>query len=169
MIRQVLTEIATKGSIYDQIIDTIIQPRFDLKNELISELAISFLENEKKVNQAIEQKYFVYYFIRAVKSNVHSSTSPFHKNVRIQDKLFIDNYEFEDTTDIEDKLEDEEKYKRIYRAYVKIPKTYFADYLWVEYFMKNKTFRQIGKENDISYCLVFHEVTKLKDKVKKLV
>ena len=54
MVEQILKEIAQKGSIYDEIINNIIQPRFDLKPELISELAISFLENRTKVQQAID-------------------------------------------------------------------------------------------------------------------
>jgi hypothetical protein len=51
MIDKILEEIATKGSIYDEIINNIIQPNYHLKPELISELAISFLENRKKLNE----------------------------------------------------------------------------------------------------------------------
>lgn len=169
MIKHLLVEISTKGSIYDEIINNIIQPNFHLKSELISELAISFLENEDKVNQVIDNGYFPYYFIRACKNQVHSNTSPFHKNTRIQEKQFIENYDFEDYSDIEIKKEKEEKYIKIDKAYTKIPKTYFQEFLFQEYFTKNKTFREIGKENDISHCLVFHEVTKVKNQLKKLI
>ena len=164
-IRQVLEQIATKGSIYDEVMDNLLSPNTHLKPELISELAISFLENEKKVNEVIAANYFLYYFIRAVSNNIKSNTSPFHKNVRIKDKMFIDNIDLEDLTDIELKLEKEEKYKLIDRNYVKIKKTHFQDILWTQYFVEGKTHRQIGKELQISHCLSFHEIRKIKEEL----
>ena len=164
-IRQVLEQIATKGSIYDEVMDNLLSPNTHLKPELISELAISFLENEKKVNEVIEANYFLYYFIRACSNNIKSSTSPFHKNVRIKDNIYIDNIDIEDLTDIEIKLEKEEKYKLIDRNYVKIKKTHFQDILWTQYFVEGKTHRQIGKELQISHCLSFHEIRKIKEEL----
>jgi hypothetical protein len=167
-IRQVLEEIATKGSIYDEVMDNLLSPNLHLKPELISELAISFLENEKKVNEVIQANYFLYYFIRAVSNNIKSNTSPFHKNVRIQDHQFIDTSEtFEDLSDIELQLEKEEKYKLIDRNYTKIKKTHFQDLLWNQYFVHGKTHRQIGKELEISHCLSFHEIRKIKEELIK--
>ena len=162
MVEQILKEIAQKGSIYDEIINNIIQPRFDLKPELISELAISFLENRTKVQQAIDNNYFLYYFIRAAKNQVHSKTSGFHKNTRIKDYNQDFNYEKIDEDDIELKKEKEQKYLAIDKIYTTIPKTYFQEWLFHEYFTFNKTFRQIAKENEISHTLVFHEVTKIR-------
>jgi hypothetical protein len=164
-IRQILEEIATEGSIYDEVLTNILHPNLHLKPELISELAISFLENENKVNEVIKANYFLYYFIRAAKNNVASNTSPFHKNVRIKDNMFIDNIDLEDLTDIELKLEKEEKYKLIDRNYVKIKKTHFQDVLWTQYFIEGKTHRQIGKEQQISHCLSFHEIRKIKEEL----
>lgn len=164
-IRQILEQIATKGSIYDEILNNLLTPNLHLKPELISELSISFLENEKKVNEVIQNNYFLYYFIRAAKNNIASNTSPFHKNVRIQDHMFIDNIDIEDLTDIELKLEKEEKYKLIDRNYIKIKKTHFQDLLWTQYFIQGKTHRQIGKELDISHCLSWHEIQKLKQEL----
>jgi hypothetical protein len=171
VVDKVLIEIATKGSIYDEIIDNIIQPNFNLKPELISELAISFLENQKKVGEVIKQGYFLYYFIRAVKNNVHSNTSPFYKNTVIKDTLYYDNIEIiDDEKQIDDKMDDEEKYLLIDRAYVSIPKNYFQEFVWHEYYSKGKTYRQIANENEnvFSHCLVYHEVKKIKDKLKIL-
>ena len=162
MIEQVLEEIAKKGSIYDEIINNIIQPRFDLKPELISELAISFLENRTKVQQAIDNNYFLYYFIRAAKNQVHSKTSGFHKNTRIKDYTQEFNFDIVDENEIEYKKEKEEKYIAIDKIYTTIPKTYFQEWLFHEYYTFNKTYRQIAKENDISHTLVFHEVTKIR-------
>jgi hypothetical protein len=131
---------------------------------LISEIAISFLENEKKVDEVIKQGYFLYYFIRTVKNNVHSNTSPFYKNTVIRDHIYYDNLEIIDEDEIDYKSEREVKYLQIDKAYTKIPKTYFQEFVWQEYYSKGKTYRQIAKENDnvFSHCLVFHEVSKIK-------
>lgn len=164
-VREVLTQIATSGSLYDEVMNNLITPHFHLKPELISELSISFLENEERIDDVIEKGYFLYYFIRAAKNQVHSNTSSFHKNIRIKDNVFIDNIDFEDSNDIELKEEKEEKYKVIDRNYVKIQKTHFQNHIWVKYFEEGKTHRQIAKELDISHCLSWHEIKKIKEKL----
>lgn len=166
-IRQLLVQIATKGSVFDEIMDNLLTPNLHLKPELLSELSISFLENEKKVNEVIKGNYFLYYFIRACSNNIKSNTSPFHKNVRIKDNMFIDNIDMEDFTDTQLKIEKEEKYLLIDRNYTKIPKTHFQDLLWSKYFVEGKTHRQIGKELDISHCLSWHEIKKIKEELVK--
>lgn len=167
-IRTILTQIATKGSIYDEVIDNIIRPNFQLKPELISELSISFLENEKKVDEVIDKGYFLYYFIRAVKNNVHSNTSPYYKNITIKDNIYYDNIELIDDVDIEKKIDNELNYLKIDKAYTQIQKTHFQEFVWHEYYTKGKTYREISNENDnvFSYSLVFHEVKKIKNKLK---
>ena len=165
MIDKVLVEITTKGSVYDEIIDNIITPNFHLKPELISELAIGFLENRNKVNNVIEQGYFLYYFIRSIKNQIHSKTSGFYRVTRIKENVPIDNISIIDDGDLERKKEIEELYKIIDTCYVRIPKSYFQDFLWHEYFTLNKTHRQIGTENDISHVLSFHEIKKLKERL----
>jgi hypothetical protein len=171
MIRQLLNEIADPKSIYSEIIDNILRPNLHLKGELISELSISFLENEKKVNEVIKKGYFPYYFIRAVINNVRSSSSPFYKNTVIKDHIYFDNIEIEDQSDIDEKMEREVKYLRIDRAYTKIPKTYFQEFVFHEYYTKGKTYRQISNENEnvFSHCLVYHEVSKIKKILKEVV
>lgn len=169
MLKKILVEIATPSSIYDEIMRNIITPNFHLIPELISELSISFLENEEKINGIIEQGWFKYYFIRACVNQVHSSTSGFHKNTRIQDKLFIDNFDLIDNDDIELKTEKELKLLKIDKTYTKIPKTYFQEFLWQEYYTKGKTHRQIAKENGISHCLSYHEIKKVRDKIQKFI
>jgi hypothetical protein len=170
-IRQLLCEIAKPNTIYDEIIDNLITPNFHLKPELISELAIGFLQNENKVNKAIKEGYFIYYFIRATKNQIHSNTSGFHKNTRIKDNIYFDNLEIPDESDIELKELKELKLQQIDRAYTQIPKTYFQEFIWSQYFTLGKTYRQISKENEgaFSHCLVFHEVAKIKKKVKEII
>jgi hypothetical protein len=145
----------------------IITPNFHLIPELISELSIGFLENEEKVNDVIAAGWFKYYFIRSCVNQIKSSTSGFHKNTRIKEFQYIENIEIVDDSDIENKQIKEEKYLIIDRIYTTIPKTYFQEYLWHEYFLKGKTHRQIGKENNISHCLSFHEIKKIKDEIIK--
>jgi hypothetical protein len=165
MLDNILKEISSKGTIYDEIINNIIQPNFHLKPELISEIALSFLENREKIEMVIEQNYFLYYFIRTVKNQIHSKTSGFYKNTRIKEHIPIDNIHFIDESDLEQKKQIEELYQLIDKSYIKIPKTYFQEYLWHEYYTLNKTHRQIGSENDISHCLSFHEIKKIKEKL----
>jgi hypothetical protein len=83
--------------------------------------------------------------------------------------MFIDNIDLEDLTDIELKIEKEEKYLLIDKNYIKIPKNYFQDILWTKYFIEGKTHRQIGKELEISHCLSFHEIRKIKEELQKLI
>ena len=123
-INDILTEITNKGSIYDEIIDNIITPRFDLKPELISEIAISFLENKIKIEEVYRLGYFKYYFINTVRNQIHSNTSSFHKNIRIKDNEYFENYGYiEDDTTIEDKIEFENKLNRFEVAYKKTKKS----------------------------------------------
>lgn len=170
-IRQVLIEIAKPKSIYDEIIDNLITPNFHLKPDLLSELAIGFLTNEKKVDEVIKNGYFIYYFIRATKNQIHSKTSGFHKNTRIKDNLYYDNLEVPDDINLDYKEEVEVKLKKIDSTYVKIHKTYFQEFIWHEYYTLGKTYRQIAKENDhaFSHCLVFHEIKKIKEKIKEII
>jgi len=168
MLNNILKEICINGSIYDEIIDNIIRPNYHLKPELISEIAISFLENREKIENVIKDGYFLYYFIRVVKNNVHSKTSPFHKNVRIKDNLdILNNIEIEDTSSIDELEETEKKFQQIDKIFVTIPKTHFQNIIWNEYYYENKTLREIGKKYEVSHCLVFHEIKKIKDEIKR--
>lgn len=166
-LKKTLQEIATPNSIYYEIMQNIITPNFHLIPELISELAIGFLENENKIDKIIKEGWFKYYFIRSCVNQIKSSTSGFHKNTRITDFQYIENIEVVDNSDIEIKQIKEEKYLIIDKIYTTIPKTYFQEYLWHEYFSKGKTHRQIAKENNISHCLSFHEIKKIKLEIIK--
>ena len=50
-INQILVEITRKGSIFDEIMNNVLNPRVDLKPQLISEIAISYLENAEKIEK----------------------------------------------------------------------------------------------------------------------
>jgi hypothetical protein len=167
-INEILIEITTKGSVYDEIINNLLTPRVDLKPELISELSISFLENKKKIEEVYELGYFKYYFINAVKNQVHSNTSSFHKNIRIQDYEFYEEFlDIKDDDDLDMKILFEEKLDRVNEVYKGVKKSWFEDKMWEEYFINNKTYREIEREYGLDHCLVFHNVKKVKDKIIK--
>jgi hypothetical protein len=136
-----------------------------MKPELISELAISFLEKEDKVNEVIEKGYFLYYFLRSVTNNVRSNTSPFYRNNIVKERFLFDNIDIVDESDIDTKQEKEIKFQKIDRAYTKIPKSYFQEFVWHEYYSKGKTYREIGAENEMSYSIIFYEIKKIKDQL----
>ena len=168
MVNRLLIEIATPNTIYDEIINNLIAPRYDLKPELISEIAISFLENKEKIDEVYKQGYFKYYFINTVKNQIHSNTSTFHKNVRIKDYEYIDEITLiNDDDDIEYKLLFEEKLESIQKVYGKIKKNWFQATIWEEYFINNKTYRQIESDWGIDHVLAWHTVDKLKKQIKK--
>ena len=170
----ILQEICRKGSEFDQIIDNIIAPNYKQKPGLISELALSFYSNEESITQAIRKNYFKYFFIRIIKNQVHSSTSPFHKNCRmtIVDHLSCSDSdllnEIDDDSDINKKLEIEEKIDVIEEALNNTTNvTYFEAELFKLYFFKDYTYRQIEKECDIDHVLAWLTVKKVLNKVKK--
>ena len=169
-INRIIEEICKTGSVYDEIINNIISPRIDLKPQLISEIALNFLENSKKIEKIWQEKYFKYYFIVTVKNQVHSNTSSFHKNVRIyNDYGNLDNIDLEDDVTIEDKIEFENKLAKINKTYKEVKKNYFQERMWEEYFINDKTYRQIEKEYGIDHCLVWNNVNTIKKKIKKII
>jgi hypothetical protein len=167
-IDDILKEITKKGSIYDEIINNIITPRFELKPELISEIALSFLENREKIEQVYKDKYFKYYFISTVKNQVHSNTSSFHKINRIKDYEYFGEYNhITDQDDIQDKIEFEVKIDKFQKIYKNTKKTWFENLLWEEYFINDKTYRAIEDEYGIDHCSAWHTVTNLKKRIQK--
>jgi hypothetical protein len=169
-IDEILKEITKKGSIYDEIINNIITPRFELKPELISEIALSFLENREKIEQVYKDKYFKYYFISTVKNQVHSNTSSFHKINRIKDYEYFGEYNHiidEDDINIQSKIDFEDKFDKFQKIYKNTKKTWFENLLWEEYFINDKTYRAIEDEYGIDHVSVFHHVKNLKERIKK--
>jgi hypothetical protein len=167
-INDILIEITTKGSIYDEIMNNLLSPRFELKPELISELSLSFLENREKIEKVYEMGYFKYYFINSVKNQVHSNTSPFHKNIRIKDYDYLQDYtDLPNDDDIQEKILFEERLDKVNEIYKLTSKSWFEDRMWEEYFVNGKTYRQIEKEYGLDHCLVFHNVKKVKQKIQK--
>jgi len=164
----ILNYIASAGTIFDQIIDEMIKPNFHQKPELISELAVSFLGNEDTVNKALKNNYFEYYFIRAVKNQVHSKTSPFHKNCRLSICSDIEPEWFdkeEDTSDIEYKMLNERQNDVLNEVLNSVHVTYFQSEIFKLYYYEGLSYRQIEKEHGVDHVLC-HSTVK---RVKKLI
>jgi DNA-directed RNA polymerase specialized sigma subunit len=171
-INNILTQICQKGSIYDQVIDNIITPNFHQKDELISELAIQFHSQEKNIIKAIDGGYFKYLFIRIIKNQVHSSTSPFHKNCRVQSNNAFDISESfieleDDDFELNDKMLKEEQRNALEQAIKSIKTTWFEMEMFNLYYKQNKTYRQIEEEYNIDHVLVFLTVKAVKERIKK--
>lgn len=172
-IHTVLTYIASAGTIFDQFIDNIIAPNYEQKPELISELAVSFLSNEESVNKAIRGNYFQYYFINAVKNQVHSKTSSFHKNVRRTREQFSEPLGTwalsipDDEQELRDKELIEEKYNMLNEILEDTNVSWFEKEIYDLYFNKNYTYRQIEAETNIDHCLAWVTVDKIKKRIKK--
>lgn len=166
-----LTLITTPGTEYDEILNNILgYQHIDKKNELISEISISYLENREKMNDIIQKGYFKYYFITTVKNQVKSSTSSFYKNVRIRD--FDNHEEFEDIKDDWDfqyKQEQEEKWEVTNDIRKKTKMTYFESEMIRLYYDENMTYREIAEEYELNHTLIFQTVKDVIIRMKKQV
>lgn len=170
-VEEILKELYNKNSEYNQIIDKLIAPHFHYKDDLLQEISLSYLSNKKKVQKAIDEGYFKYYFIMTVKNNVHSSTSPFHKNIRLNNKIQIEqDVQVEDIVDeygLEYKIEMDEKYKQAQYLRKNVKMNYFESEMMRLYFDENKTYRAIAEEYDINHTLVFITIKNVLERIKK--
>lgn len=166
----ILEYIASGGSVYDQIIDTIIAPNFHQKDELISELAVSYLNNKESVNKALKGGYFNYYFISSVKNQVHSSTSPFHFNVRQTSNQGIEaswlaNSLEDDNEDLQYKMMIEEQQAILDEVLDEIHVTYFESEMFRMYYKEGLSFRKIEKVTGTDHVTVHSTVSNIRDKI----
>jgi RNA polymerase sigma factor (sigma-70 family) len=166
----ILSLIASAGTIYDEIINTVIQPNFHQKPELVSEIAISFLNNQDSVNKAIDGGYFNYYFINVVKNQVHSKTSTFHKNVRKTSTCSIPVDEIDivdEQDDLEYKILNEKQNDILVEVLDDIKVSWFEKEIFQMYFEQGMTYRAIESKTGIDHCLCFTVIKKLKSKINK--
>lgn len=173
-INKLIEEIASGGTIYNDIIDNILTPNHHLKNELLSELTIAFYDNEERVLDAYENGYFKYYFIRTVKNQIQSSTSSFHKNCRqtVTTKLApkmddILHYKITNANDIEHLEDIERMNKDINNARKVIKSSWYEAHLATLYYDEGYTYRQIEAEYGIDHVSAYQTVTKYKNKLIK--
>lgn len=169
-IDQILTQIYTKNSIYDEIIDNILYPKLEQKGGLLSEIALAYLENASKIEDIYEKGYFKYYFINTVRNQVRSSSSSFHKNMRLQNDIEINDIpeinDISQDSTIEEKIKFEEDLKKVKKTKAKCGITWFESQMLKEYYDYNKTYRKIEEEYGLDHVLVFKTVKKAIKKIQ---
>lgn len=171
-IDDLLNEICKKNSIYDIIIDNIIAPNYDLKLPLISEIAISFLQNEGNIMKKYRQGEFRYYFARVVINQVKSKTSPLHRNHRstlndlLGDKRDWDSLPevYDDETEIDLKI-DKELRLRAFRETKHL--SWYESEICKMYFEQGYSTRQIEKIDGIDHMSVWLTIREFKNRVKQ--
>jgi DNA-directed RNA polymerase specialized sigma subunit len=167
-INELLNEICKRGSIYDEIMNNIISPNYEIKPALISELSLYILENQSKIKKVVKRGEFKYYFIRMCQNQVHSNTSPFHKNNRIKESIVYDDMEiYDDEQDLEYKEEKENQLQQIKKARKKAKLNWYEQQICTEYYDNNKTLRAIEKEYGIDHVSIYLTVKSVKEKIEK--
>jgi len=166
-LNELLILLCKKDSEYYQIMLNITN-NTEIIPELISEISVSYLSNKEKVDEIIQAGWIKYFFIRTVLNQIKSSTSPLYKYRHIKNNEFIESFSelLIEEDIIEEKKQIEERYLQIDRAYVRVKKTYFEEYIYQEYFKKGKTYREIGKEMGVSHSLVYVNLKQTLQKIK---
>lgn len=170
-IETIINEIYREGSEYDEIVKNILYPNIELKAELLSEIFITWLEKPEKIIDIYNQGYLKYYFVMAVKNQVKSSTSSFHKNIRKTNNLNIDDVSYDlewcdGKDDIEVAIDNYNKLQVLKQGLNNLDINFFDRVMFEEYYYQNKSYRKIGKEYKIHYGVVFNSVKKTIDKLK---
>ena len=152
-------------------LSNILKFKAHLKNELISELAEAWLLNPKSAENAYEQGFFKYFFLRSVVNQVNSNKSRFYKN-----NIHLDNYtNMYDTLDnIGDEVNDDKeikeiKYTQIESALKNIKISWFESQMFNEYYSKKCTYRELEDIYGISYSIIFKTVNDVKKKIRKYI
>lgn len=166
-INQIIDTVFKNNSIYHEIMDNIIGNKKNIKSELISELALSFLSSPKKIEDVWEKGYFKYYFLNAVTNQIHSNTSPLYKITHLRENIQPENLTHDAYDHIEDKVRLEERYELIENALQNIEVSWFDMEIFSEYYSKNKSYRMIENEFGVDHVNCWVSVKKTKNKIKK--
>lgn len=168
-INEILEEIYSKGSIYDEIVDNMIGVNNPQKSELLSEISLYYLLNKEKIENIYENNYFKYYFINTIRNQYRSNTSSFHKNMRLINDIQINDIEINDIIEdstIEEKIHLEERIENLQKIKQNCGITWFESQMVREYYNNQKTYRKIEEEYGLDHCLVFKTV---KTAIKKMI
>lgn len=171
-INQILTEIATPNTIWQEIMDNIMQHDSHMKNELISELAISFIKNSDKIEAAYESGYFKYIFISAVRNQYHSQTSPFYLNNKqtligkISHPDIDITYVNTEAGDMEDAIKYNKQMDALDVATKGVSTSWFDSQIIDLHFNQDMSYREIGKIYDICHNSVGAVINKYKRNIR---
>jgi RNA polymerase sigma factor (sigma-70 family) len=166
-----LIKMTKDGSELNEIIVNILGAKIRYKDELISEICLSYLSNKEKVEKVIEAGYFKYYFINTVRNQVHSKTSPFYKNVILNNSKIIDEdieiVDIIDDTIVDYKIEMELKWQRTLDLRSRTKMDYFESEMMRLYFDDGMTYRAIAEQYEINHTLVFKTIKDVLERIKK--
>lgn len=181
ILNDLVVEIATEGSIYNDIINNIMQDNNHQKNELISEIAIGLLggSNERKeaLVNILNSGGFKYYFIRIIITQIKSNSSGFHRNARetISNRLKAVSGDLshlnliDDDEDRNNKIQVEINLKRLQQARKQTKCSYFEREIFSMYYDAKMTYREIAEDANISLTLAYFTVKNMQDKLRKII
>ena len=159
-INKFLTNIATEGTLYNDLLRTNLYPNLHLVDAMVSEIALILLDPNKaeKHTKMIEEGWERYWLASVVKNQVRSISSPFHKNNRARistlgdiNSHFNDYDNSEDEKDLLDKVIKEEQNSLLIEARKNVfddPKsklTWFDSDMFRLYYDENLTYREIER------------------------
>ena len=169
---KIITTCATKGSIYDEILDKYLFKNTTQKHELLSILTVSFANNKEKIVRAFNSGWFKYLFASAVKNQVASSTSRFHNDVRLslgqkfqskRDDIIYN--QLSGANSIEDLKAIEDKLEIVNEAKDKVIESWYESEMVRLYFEEDLTYREIEELYDIDHVSVFLTIKAYKKKL----
>ena len=115
-------------------------------------------ENRKKVEEAIEKKYFKYLFIRIIKINNNGSHSDYSRRWQIKDGLSIDSIQLRDNTN-EYNLSKKVMIEYILDNRETFLKNFFEETIFKLYYEEGLSYRQIGEHLNIHFTTIHKRIT----------
>ena len=171
-INQIINYISIEGgeykNIFNKLVDSAQTRNTDVLSDYWQELMLILLEKGEVVVEAYNNNYFKYLFIKIIKNQFHSSTSPMFKKYKKSEVSNGEEIIIEDVYDEynEDKFNDDIlKINKIKLIVNKLP--YLNRELFNQKFFLNKTYRQITAETGIPLTSVFWAVRLAKNILKK--
>jgi hypothetical protein len=179
----IITEIFKYNSPYKEIINISMHKykiSREYKSQLISDIAIDWLQKPQKVIEAYDDGKIVPYLYATFRNQLYSSSSPFYVSIKNQFKnidLDLDMNLYDSRTLIDsigyDEALDEIEYKelkefrldKINEALSHIECTWFQQEIFREYMMTNRSYSAMSEEYSISINHLFKTVTLVKKKI----
>lgn len=173
-ITDLMNDMATPKGFYYQIISNIVGGDRKKIRAVISEIASSWLENPKKIEDKLKTKDFRYYFIATVLNQVKSKTSPLYKNyikTNADVEIFDTIIELQQTDNIDFMITKEKRLlwlEGISSGKNKnVKMTWFENEMFKLYFVEGFTYRQIEAEWGVNFLTAYNSVKSVIEKIKK--
>lgn len=170
-ISRLLTDIYSPTSVYATIFDKCVPNEHrQYIDDLKAELALQITDNEAKFLALIDRKEEKYYLTVVIKHSTNSATSPFYRKYILDSRCRSTELTqdwTQDDTDLERKVEIEEQLEQIESAIYSTRVTWYEKEVFMEYYVNNKSLREIAKEFDCSHNAINSVVNRVRTKIKK--